>query len=108
MNGVLTTRCGYCGGADPWPTYGNVLDHTETCQIEFDPTVLSFEAIVARVLVMGGRNHSVSRQIMTAIWTHDADQAKIVADAAAGRGDGCLHVAPFEVFYLAEVQWRRS
>ena len=33
--------------------------------------VLPYEKIVERVVLAGGRNRSVTRQIMTALWTHD-------------------------------------
>ena len=44
---------------------------------------------------------------MTALWTHDAEQARIVADATAGRRDGFVHVEPFTALYRAEAFWQR-
>ena len=69
MDGVLGTEVGYTGGDEPWPTYGSMKDHTECVQLEYDPAVLSFEAIVGRILESGGRNRCVGRQIMSGVWS---------------------------------------
>ena len=83
-------------------------DHTECVQLEYDPTVLSFDKIVGRILEGGGRNRSVGRQIMTGIWPHDDQQAEAVAAATEDKAEGFIHVAPFRAFYRAEDFWCRS
>lgn len=44
--GVLHTRTGFAGGTTAEPTYRNMGDHTESIQIAFDPSLLSYEDIL--------------------------------------------------------------
>ena len=41
LPGVIRTRVGYAGGTTPSPTYRQMGDHTETVEIDFDPTILT-------------------------------------------------------------------
>lgn len=43
----MRTRAGYAGGSTPAPTYTAMGDHTECLQVDFDPEVTSFEALLA-------------------------------------------------------------
>ncbi|MDN6193582.1 MAG: peptide-methionine (S)-S-oxide reductase [Alkalibacterium sp.] len=43
---VIHTRTGFAGGTSSEPTYRNMGDHTETVQIAFDSTLLSYEDIL--------------------------------------------------------------
>jgi peptide-methionine (S)-S-oxide reductase len=43
---VIRTRVGYAGGEKENPTYRSLGNHTETFQVDFDPSVLSFEQLV--------------------------------------------------------------
>ena len=83
-------------------------DHTEALQVDFDPTQISFEAIVD----LFWRTHNpcanaYSRQYRSAIWYHDAEQKELLERsqaAVSGKFDGGVLTAvePFEKFYLAE------
>jgi peptide-methionine (S)-S-oxide reductase len=44
---VLWTRVGYTGGATPSPSYSDLRDHTEALEVGFDPTKLSYDALLA-------------------------------------------------------------
>ena len=44
--GVIETRVGYTGGAQPFPTYARIKDHTESVQIVFDPSKVSFAQLL--------------------------------------------------------------
>ncbi len=50
LNGIINTRVGYAGGHTKNPTYKEVCKdttgHAETVEIEFDPSVISYEALV--------------------------------------------------------------
>ena len=50
VEGVLNTRVGYAGGQTPNPTYEQVCSHgtghAEVVEVEFDPTVISFTALL--------------------------------------------------------------
>lgn len=44
--GVLRTRVGYAGGTMEHPTYRKLGDHSETIEIDFDPTRISYETLL--------------------------------------------------------------
>jgi hypothetical protein len=46
LSGVIRTRVGFSGGTTPSPTYRNIGNHTETLEIDFDPTIISYEEIL--------------------------------------------------------------
>ena len=99
---------GYTGGTTPDPTYTSLGDHSESIQIEFDPTVVSY----GELLTVFWQSHDPStaptcRQYMSAIYFHDeaqrqlAEQTKVVQEAAFGT---TLHteIRPVQTFYRAE------
>jgi len=43
---VIRTRVGYAGGSTNNPTYYNLGDHSETVQIDYDPTRISYEELL--------------------------------------------------------------
>ena len=48
LRGVVSTRVRYTGGDPPNPSYGNHQGHAEAIEIVFDPTVVSYLAILER------------------------------------------------------------
>ena len=93
----MRTRVGYAGGTTRDPTYDDIGDHTEVCQLDFDPARLSYVELVA--LVWGNRSGgpSGSTQYREAVFCENA------AQEAAARAAGVR--APIVVgarFYLAE------
>jgi peptide-methionine (S)-S-oxide reductase len=42
IEGVIRTRVGYAGGITNDPTYYRIGDHSETVQVDYDPTVISY------------------------------------------------------------------
>ena len=46
LPGVLSTRVGYMGGTTKSPTYDTLGDHTETVEITFYPSKVSFETLL--------------------------------------------------------------
>lgn len=90
------------------PTYYKLGDHTETFQVDFDPTKTSYEKILA--VYWSTHNHcavSTSRQYMSAIFYANDKQKKISLD---GRSEAMLkrkqrittYVLPLGEFHLAE------
>lgn len=99
---------GYAGGRTPDPDYGNIGDHTETVQVDFDPQRISYEDLLA-VFWDSHRPASPSpkRQYLRAVFYHDPDQeqAAMASRAAVERRLGRpLHtgVLPLRSFTRAE------
>jgi len=99
---------GYAGGSKANPTYSDLGDHSETIQIDYDPTQISYQEL----LEVFWSSHSpttrpFSRQYASIIFYHNQEQ-KHLAEAsrdreAASRGDPIYtEIVPFTQFTLAE------
>ena len=77
------TRVGYAGGEQANPTYGNVGDHSECVQVEFDPSVVSYAELVDRALSWydpeGGPS---SGQYAYIVLANDDEQLRIARERA--------------------------
>lgn len=105
--GVVRTRVGYTGGQKENPTYHNLGDHTETVEIDYDPTQISYEEL----LDIFWQSHnpimpSWKRQYMSAIFYHNDDQKRLAEKTrdreAEKKGEIHTEIAPLSPFYLAE------
>jgi len=105
---VVRTRVGYAGGTTENPTYYHLGDHTETIQIEYDPTLVSYRELLD--VFWAGHDPArpaFSRQYASIIFYHDAEQEKL-ALASKERQEaqcGCqlyTEIVPAAAFYLAE------
>jgi len=82
-------------------------DHTETLQIDFDPSQISYEELLD-IFWASHRptNPPRSRQYMSAILYHSEEQRRAAEASrdriAAAIGNVFTRIAPFERFYLAE------
>jgi len=108
MDGVIRTRVGYSGGKKKDPTYRRIKDHSETLQIDYDPTRISYH----KLLEIFWRSHNPtrrawSRQYKSAIFYHDEKQyqlaleTKILEEKRRGKKIK-TEILPFDKFYLAE------
>lgn len=119
--GVWVTAAGYMAGATPNPTYqevcGGRTGHTEAVQVVFDPTRVSYEALLKLFWeghdpTQGMRQgNDVGSQYRSGIYTGSAAQAAAAASSrdayqraltAAGRGAITTEIAPAGKFYFAE------
>src|SRR5918994_2686855 len=119
--GVWSTFVGYAGGYTPNPTYEEVCSgqtgHTEAVGVVFDPSVVSFEQLLATFWeghdpTQGMRQgNDVGTQYRSAIYLTDESQRSAVESTratfqerlrAAGYGDITTEVAPLRDFYYAE------
>jgi len=109
LPGVIRTRVGYAGGTTEAPTYRKMGDHTETLQIDFDPDVLSYEA----VLKVFWRNHYPNRdeykgrQYISLLHYHTKGQhaavQKVKSEMEAELGESIeTEIGPYQGFVLAE------
>ena len=78
VEGVWKTRVGYAGGDKENPTYHNLGGHTETIQIEYDPTAISYKEL----LEIFFENHNpyvkpYSTQYKSIVFYHNQDQKEI-------------------------------
>ncbi|PIC57189.1 peptide-methionine (S)-S-oxide reductase [Sporosarcina sp. P12(2017)] len=80
LQGVIRTRVGYTGGTTVAPTYKTIEDHTETVEIDYDPTSISYEEI----LLHFWRNHYPNRdqyrgqQYVSSLRFHNQQQKRII------------------------------
>ena len=75
---MIRTRVGYAGGEMTGPSYGEMGDHTETVQVDYDPQRITY----ARLLDIFWAGHrptsrSWSRQYMNVIFYHDEKQRRM-------------------------------
>ena len=119
--GVYSTAVGYAGGHTPNPTYREVCSgrtgHTEAVLVIFDPSVLSYETLLALFWeghdpTQGMRQgNDLGTQYRSAIYSDDAAQQRSAEASrqryqaaldAAGLGAITTEIAPAGPFYYAE------
>ena len=105
---MVRTRVGYGGGQAASPTYQNIGDHTETLQIDYDPTLISY----GQLLGIFWKSHeptsrSTSRQYMKAVFYHNEQQREQAMDSKLAVEDknGTIvrtEIVPIRSFTMAE------
>jgi peptide-methionine (S)-S-oxide reductase len=99
---------GYAGGTTAEPTYYSIGDHSETVQVDFDPTQISYEELLAEFWDSHDPSiQSGSTQYQNMLLFHSEAQQeaanKSAAQIAASTGKRILTVIrPLESFYPAE------
>jgi peptide-methionine (S)-S-oxide reductase len=88
---VVRTRVGYAGGRTKNPTYYSIGDHTETLQIDYDPTQITYAALLDIFWkTHNGCGSQGSRQYMTAVFYENEEQKTLAEETrdreAARRG----------------------
>ncbi len=104
----MRTRVGYAGGSTREPTYHNMGDHTETLQLDFDPTRITY----AVLLDLFWKTHNPcsrpwSRQYMSAVFWHDETQRELIRhtserEAARHGHEVTTAILPAKEFWRAE------
>ena len=104
----MRTRVGYAGGTTASPTYYNLGDHTETIEMDFDPTVVTY----ADLLDIFWNSHdptrpAYSQQYKSIIFYHNAQQKRLAEESKAAeeakRGRKIsTEIVPYSRFYWAE------
>jgi methionine-S-sulfoxide reductase len=105
---VVRTRVGYTGGTKKNPTYYNLGDQTESIQIDFDPTKITYKELLEHFWKAHNPcSQSGVRQYMSAVWYHNDEQKKIAYETRAAEAKRLKQkiVTPILArthFYLAE------
>jgi len=105
---VVRTRVGYAGGTTRNPTYHNLGDHSESVEVVYDPSRISYEKLLEIFWASHDpASHPWSRQYMVAIFYHDEGQkllAERTRDREARRIGRAVHtgILPASVFTAAE------
>jgi peptide-methionine (S)-S-oxide reductase len=108
MPGVVRTRVGYAGGTKENPTYRDLGDHAETIQIDYDPTVVSYEELLGVFWSSHSPTaRSWSRQYMSIVFYHNDEQRRLAMEtrdreAARVGGEIYTEILPASEFVLAE------
>jgi len=108
MPGVVRTRVGYAGGTSENPTYHHLGDHTETIQIEYDPTLVSYrELLDAFWAGHDSARPALSQQYASTIFYHDDEQERLARVSKERQETQYGHkvyteIVPATTFYLAE------
>lgn len=89
MPGVMSTAVGYAGGKTKNPTYeeacSGLTGHTEGVHVVYDPSKLSYSDLLRQFFQShdpsqkDGQGNDRGTQYRSAIYTTDADQAKLAA-----------------------------
>ena len=105
---MVRTRVGYCGGKKKDPTYRKIGDHTESIQIDYDPTKITYE----RLLEVFWAEHdptvrSFSRQYQGFVFTRGDAQAKTALasrERVAKQAKGTIQteIVEIDTFWPAE------
>jgi methionine-S-sulfoxide reductase len=99
---------GYAGGASKNPTYYDLGGHSESVQVDFDPSRVTYEALVEAFFSFHDATlPPYSRQYMSAIFADDAEQERIAGEVmqrVQQRSKGTIKtlILPLEGFYPAE------
>jgi peptide-methionine (S)-S-oxide reductase len=78
---VVSTRVGYAGGATARPTYHNIGDHSETVEVVYDPSVISYEDLLDVFWQAHSPGISYSRQYMSAVFYYSQAQKKLAEES---------------------------
>lgn len=105
---MIRTRVGYAGGETAAPTYRSIGDHSETIQIDFDPSLISYR----QLLELFWNSHdptarSWSRQYRAAVFYHDEDQQRAAFETRDRTAESLketirTEILPFTGFTRAE------
>ncbi|MBI3984352.1 MAG: peptide-methionine (S)-S-oxide reductase MsrA [Candidatus Levybacteria bacterium] len=119
LKGVLSVKPGYSGGTVENPSYDQVCSgetgHAEAIQIEFDPSIISFETILDIFwhthdpTTLNQQGNDMGTQYRSAIFYHDdiqKEQAvkskKDLEKEGVYKNPIVTEITPFKEFYEAE------
>ena len=94
---------GYAGGRKPNPTYYAMGDHTESLEVDFDPTRVSLEQLLQIYAKLPHvRSRSYSRQYRNAIFYRTEAELQVIQRTLAETGKTFVDIESLRDFTLAE------
>lgn len=108
QKGVVRTRVGYSGGAKAHPTYRSLGDHTETVEVDYDPTQISYRELLDIFWASHQPTFPAwSRQYLNVVFYHNEEQLLLAEEskarvAAKVQGEVKTAIQPATRFTLAE------
>jgi peptide-methionine (S)-S-oxide reductase len=119
LAGVEKVESGFSGGEIDNPTYKQVCSgttgHAEVCNISYDPSVISFDALLAAFwtchdpTTLNRQGNDVGTQYRSVIYYHNEEQKKKAEEYKQKLNDEhawpkpvVTEIAPFTKFYKAE------
>jgi methionine-S-sulfoxide reductase len=79
LDGVIKVVAGYSGGHQPFPTYEDILDHSEALEIEYDPSQTSSRELIYAWTQMHKPEKPVGRRYRSVVW-YIGEEQRIVAE----------------------------
>ncbi len=93
LTGVAAVESGYIGGHLPNPSYERVCDgdtgHAEAVRVAFDPQAVDYRTLLEVFFgthdptTRNRQGHDVGTQYRSAVFAHDADQARVARELIA-------------------------
>lgn len=104
LAGVVATRVGYSGGSTAEPSYYDLADHTETLEVEFDPSEISYAELLKYFWNRHDWSRARDRQYRSVIYAADSSQAELAEKSRANLGSAKIKtvIEPFLIFWPAE------
>ncbi|QMV42693.1 peptide methionine sulfoxide reductase [Cohnella cholangitidis] len=109
LPGVIRTRTGYAGGTTEHPAYREMGDHSEAVEIDFDPELITHDALVE---VFWNNHNPVNingykgRQYQSLLFYRDAEQEETIHRVKqrmeSEKGTLDTEILPFKEFHMAE------
>ncbi len=105
--GIVRTRVGYAGGSKQNPSYHDLGGHTETVQVDYNPTQTSYEKLLELFWSSHTPTRQGSSQYKSALFVHNETQKKLAEETKALEADkasGVIYteINPDATFYSAE------
>ena len=104
---MVRTRVGYAGGTKENPTYYSLGDHTETVQIDYDPSQISYEELLTVFWNSHNPTYPSSTQYQSMVFYHNEEQKELALETKARveaelKANVLTEIIPAGEFYLAE------
>ncbi|MFO1302130.1 MAG: peptide-methionine (S)-S-oxide reductase MsrA [Burkholderiales bacterium] len=116
-DGVISTRVGYTGGSNAYPTYRNHPGHAEAVEIDFDPTRISYRQLLEFFFQIHDpttrdrQGNDVGSSYRSAIFYTTEEQKRVAEDTIADveasglwPGKVVTEVVPAPEFWEAEAE----